>query len=180
MPDDSSDDSRTSAPDLTIIPSAAIYACAYDAGMARLAPHPEAAPNDPPGLAAVIATDTLPDHGLGGPGAGGENPAMSAIVMAGQTTTLMVGNPVPPDNGAPPPQPPPPPTTPTPVPTPTPTHLHPTTPPQQPRPPATPPHTHPLPGMAHPPTMPPAACATGLDRHGATTRIEHRTRSPWP
>ena len=42
MPDDSSDDSRTSAPDLTI-PSVAIRARTYDAGMAHLASHPEAA-----------------------------------------------------------------------------------------------------------------------------------------
>ena len=92
--------------------------------------------DDPPGLADVIATGTLPDHGLGGPGAS-EDPAMSAIVMAGQTTTVMVDNPMPPDNDAPPPQLPPPPTTPTPVPTPIPTHLHPMAPPQQPQPPAT-------------------------------------------
>ena len=42
MPDDSSDDSRTSAPDLTIS-SIAIRARTYDAGMAHLASHPEAA-----------------------------------------------------------------------------------------------------------------------------------------
>ena len=42
IPDDSSDDSRTSAPDLTI-PSVAIRARTYDAGMAHLASHPEAA-----------------------------------------------------------------------------------------------------------------------------------------
>ena len=97
-------------------------------------------PDDPPGLAAVIAIDALPDHGLGGPGAG-VNPATSTTVVYGQTTTMMVDNPMPPDDEAPQPQPPPPPTTPTPIPTPTPTHLHPTTPPQQPHPPATPPHT---------------------------------------
>ena len=42
IPDDSSDDSQTSAPDLTI-PSVAVRARTYDAGMAHLASHPEAA-----------------------------------------------------------------------------------------------------------------------------------------
>ena len=42
MLDDSSDDSRTSAPDLTIL-NAASYARTYDIAMSRLASHPEAA-----------------------------------------------------------------------------------------------------------------------------------------
>ena len=49
-------------------------------------------PSDPPGLSAVIATDALPDHGLGGPGAG-VNPATSITVVDGHTTTMMVANP---------------------------------------------------------------------------------------
>ena len=88
-------------------------------------------PSDPPGLSAVIATDALPDHGLGGPGAG-VDPATSITVVDGHTTTMMVANPMPAVDEAPPPRPQPPPTTPTTTPTPTPTHLMTPSPPQQP------------------------------------------------
>ena len=103
-------------------------------------------PGDPPGLAAVIATDALPDNGHGSPAI--ETAPASSIAIIGSPTQrhyLTIVNPTPPcwdaarPAGAQPPWPPP--TTPTPVPTPTPTRLRPTTPTQRPRLPATPPHT---------------------------------------
>ena len=124
-------------------------------------------PDDPHGLVALIASDTLPDQGLGGSGAG-EAPALSTIVMAGQTLTYQA--PTSPDNETPPPQPPPPPTTPTPVPTPIPTHLLPTAPPRQPQPPATPPHPgHPTPALRS---------GTSINcRHHRARPTRHRHRS---
>ena len=103
-------------------------------------------PGDPPGLAAVIATDALPDNGHGGPAI--ETAPSNSIAIIGSPTQrhyVTIVNPTPPcwdaarPAGAQPPWPPP--TTPTPVPTPTPTRPRPTTPTQRPRLPATPPHT---------------------------------------
>ena len=133
------------------------------------------APSDPPGLSAVIATDALPYHGLGGPGAG-VNPATSITVVDGHTTTMMVANPMPAADEAPPPRPQPSPTTPTTIQctdpdpnAPAPDDTAVTTPSASDAAPRS------LPGMAHPPTT-----STGLDRHGTAARIKHRTRAPGP